>query len=76
MFLSLAWSQLSYGILASVRGGVTVIKRLEAVQHRLVRNMYGSSSLGLYESSFFALVKLFNEINKIDDSSYFNERLE
>ena len=78
----MAWSQISHGILA---WGITVTKRLEAVQHRIVTNMYGSSSLSVYQSrkilpfeethDFFALVKFFNGFNNVDESSYFNERL-
>jgi len=85
MYLFLAWSQLSYCILAWSRVVLTVIKRLEAVQHRLVRNIYDTSSVRVYQSgkilpfketyTFFTMVKLFNIIIKIDDSSYFNERL-
>ena len=86
MYQSLAGSQLSYGILAWGGGNITEFKRLQAVQNRIIRNIYGSSSPSMYQSNkilplieifhFFASIKLYNEINCTNDHSYFNERVQ
>ena len=87
LYLSLGWSQLSYGVLAWGRCSLTFINKIRVAQNRIVRNIYGSANFDVYKSNnllpfnetydLYALLKLFKEIKMPNQSnSYFIERVQ
>ena len=61
MYQSLAGSQSSYGILAWAKGSITEFKGLQAIQYKIMRNIYGSSSPRIYLSNtILPFVGIFN----------------
>ena len=87
LYLSLAWSHLTYGVLAWGRGNLVSLNKLQNAQNKLVKIIYGSHNNSIYQLNnllrvtdtydFFALIKLFSELNvSSSQETYFAERIQ
>ena len=87
LYLSLDWSQLSYGVLVQGRYSLTFINTIRVTQNSSVRNIYGYANsninklnnLLLFNKTYdlHDLLKLSKEINMPNQSnSYFIERVQ
>ena len=85
IYLSLAWSKLTYGILVWGRCSLTRIGKIRKIQNRIIRTIYGSHTLEVYHNNqlftleetydLFCMVKFFKIMNDVDCNSYFVERI-
>ena len=81
IYLSLAWSKLTYGILVWGRSSLTRIGKVRKIQNRIIKNIYGSHTLEVYHSNklltledtydLFCLVKIYKIMNEEDCNSFF-----
>ena len=77
LYLSLAWPQLTYGILSWGRCGLGGIAKIIKAQNKIVKLIFGSSVQSTYISNsifqfqkaydYFAAIKLYREINNQSD---------
>ena len=84
IYLSLANSYLSYGVLAWGRCSLTSIAKVDRVQRRIIRYIYGASDNSAFYNSkilkfknlydYFALRKFYKELND-PNTDYFLERV-
>ena len=87
IYLSLGWSQLTYGVLAWGRGNTVSINKIKAAQNKILKSIYGSYAPAIYRVGnlltfdetyeWLALLKLYSEFKTVPrSSSYFNSRIE
>ena len=86
IYLSLAWSKLTYGILVWGRSSLTRIGKIQKIQNRIIKNIYGSHTLEVYHSNklltledtydLFCLVKIYKIMNEEDCNSFFFDRIQ
>ena len=85
MYFSLAWSHLSYGLLAWGKCSITSINRIERAQNRVIRLIFGSSDDEVYHTNrilkfrdayeFYCTLKLYRIVNFPQQNSYFHTRI-
>ena len=85
LYLSLAWPQLTYGILSWGRCGLGGIGKIIKAQNKIVKLIFGSSVQSTYISNsifqfqkaydYFAAIKLYREINN-QSVTYFSNRID
>ena len=85
MYFSLAWSHLTYAILAWGKCSITSINRIERAQNRVIRLIYGSSDDEVYHANrmlkfrdayeFYCILKLYRIVNFPQENPYFHERI-
>ena len=84
LYLSLGWSYLTYGIVVWGKSSITFGNKIQAMQNRIMRSIFGSSDKQIYKTNYllnfeqsymyFAVIKLYKEINT-NITPYFSNRI-
>ena len=72
LYLSLGWSQLTYGVLAWGRGNLVSINKIKSAQNQILKTIYGYHDNSIYKASnlltfdetyeWLGLIKLYSEL--------------
>ena len=84
IYYSLGWSYITYAISAWGRSSMTYISKLQAIQNRIMRIIFGSSSVDVFKTNgiltinnaydYFSSIKLYKDFN-YQTTKYFTDKI-